>query len=112
MVFKNRKPFHYHLNEVTVQQILEEIPQNLGLKKLRKWKNIQKTCKLLKLVQICVFLFGVPKHIALNMVIKSTYILQNILIKLIQPQFQNGLTKNFDKWQKNEKMQQFWLKRS
>ena len=41
-------------------------------------------------------MFGVPKHIALKMVIKINHVLQKIFINFKQPQFQTG-PKKFEK---------------
>ena len=48
-------------------------------------------------------LFGLSKHIALKMVIKSTDVLQKTSLNFNQPQFWTVPTKKFEKWRKNKK---------
>ena len=44
--------------------------------------------------KITVFMFGVAIDIALELNVKSNYVLQRTFINFNKPQFQTGLTKN------------------
>ena len=50
-----------------------------------------------------MFLFELPKHIALKMVSKSIYVVQNTFINSKQPQLLTGVTK-IEKLRKKRKM--------
>ena len=52
-----------------------------------------------------MFMFGVPKHIALKMVIKNNYVLKKTFINFYKPQFKTGPTKNDEK---TRKIATFW----
>ena len=54
---------------------------------MRLFKKIQ------KFVEICVSLFGVPKHAALKKLVKITYFLQETFIKFSEPKFYTVQTK-------------------
>ena len=54
-----------------------------------------------------MFSFELPKHIALKMIIKSTYVLKKTSSNFSQPQFQTGPTKNLKIDEEHEKLQHF-----